>query len=376
MTPTGARTGRVSARDDARLPHQVVDYGCGPAALRAMRDGIATTSELSYDGAAELFTSRISTFHMSSALLLKACVPQVRYDRSPVLVARSGLDHYLVVVYLRGRCRQWIGSREIEVAPGDVGVIDLTYPARTLVEPARGARLAEHVTMILPRARLAPLLPRSAALGQQLIRGDRLYGQVLRGLLLDLWRHAGELSLAETEPVIQAAATLVVGGVRPVRGSGADLAPIAHAATRAAIQRFLDRQDTTPDQLGVAALCRRYSVSRATLYRMFEPDGGLIHYVRERQLRRALGAVTSPAHRHLRIVDIALQYGFATESGFIRAFRRQFGITPGEARAEPLPANAGPAAGARAMSWFLALASTLSSSGALTHAPGTPGMLG
>jgi AraC-like DNA-binding protein len=362
MAFMGVRTGRVGARDDARLPHQVVDYGRGPAALRAMREGIAATSELSYDGAADRFTSRISTFHLSSALLLRACVPQVRYDRSPLLVARSGFDHYLVVVYLRGRCRQWIGSREIEIAPGDVGVIDLTYPARTLVEPARGAHLAEHITMILPRARLAPLLPGSDALGQQLIRGDRPYGRILRGLLVDLWRHAGELSLAEAEPAIQAAAMLVAGGVRPVRGRGADLAPIAHAAARAEIQHFLDRQDTTPDQLGVAALCRRFRVSRATLYRMFEPDGGLMHHVRERQLRRALGAVASPAHRHLRIIDIALQYGFATESGFIRAFRRQFGITPGEARAEPLPAHAGAAAGARAMSWFLALASAPSSS--------------
>lgn len=362
MTPTGARTRRVSARDETRLPYQAVDYGCGPAALRAMREEIAATSELSYDGAAERFTSRISTFHLSSALLLKARVPQVRYDRSPLLVARSGLDHYLVVVYLRGRCRQRIGSREIEIAPGDVGVIDLTYPGRTLVEPARGARLAEHVTMILPRARLAPLLPRSDALGQQLIRGDRLYGRILRELLLDLWRHADELSLAETEPAIQAAVTLVAGGVRPLRGSGADLAPVAHAATRAAIQRFLDRQDTTPDQLGAAALCQRFDISRASLYRMFEPYGGLMHYVRERQLRRALGAVTSPAHRHLRIVDIALQYGFATESGFIRAFRRQFGITPGAARVEPLPADASLAAGACAMSWFLALASTPPSS--------------
>jgi AraC-like DNA-binding protein len=363
MTRTGVRTSRVGARDDARIPHQLVDYGRGPAALRAMRDEIAAMSELSYDGAADRFTSRISTFHLSSALLLKACAPQVRYDRSPLLVARSGHDHYLVVVYLRGCCRQWIGSQEIKIAAGDVGVIDLTYPARTLVEPERGERLAEHITMILPRARLAPLLPRSDALGQQLIRGDRLYGRVLRGLLLDLWRHAGELSLTETEPAIQAAATLVAAGVRPVRGRGGDPAPVEHAAVRAAIQRFLDRQDTTPDQLGVASLCRRFSVSRASLYRMFDPDGGLMHYVRERQLRRALGALASPAHRHLRIVDIAVQYGFATESGFIRAFRRQFGITPGEARAEP-PPDAGAATGAGAMGWLLALASTPPSSSA------------
>jgi AraC-like DNA-binding protein len=66
---------------------------------------------------------------------------------------------------------------------------------------------------------------------------------------------------------------------------------------------------------------------------MFDPEGGLATYVRRKQLRRALAAVTSPANRHLRIVDIAIQHGFRTESGFIRAFRREFGATPAELRA-------------------------------------------
>lgn len=348
---------QASAHDDTRLPHQIVDYGRGRAALRAMRDEFAVLSELSYDGTPDRFASRISTFHLSSALLLEACVPQVRYDRSPALVARSGIDHYLVVVYLHGRCWQRIGSHEIEVAPGDVGVIDLTYPGRTRVQPARGERLAQHVTMILPRAQLAPLLPGSDALGQQLIRGDGLYGRVLRALILDLWRHAGELRLAETEPAIQAAARLVSGGVREGRGPAAGRGPGA-PITRAAIQRFLDRRDTSPEQLGVTALCARFGISRASLYRMFEPDGGLVNQVRTRLLQRALNVLASPAHRHLRVVDVALQHGFATESGFIRAFRRQFGITPSEARREPAVGASTAARARHALSWLVTLAST------------------
>jgi AraC-like DNA-binding protein len=96
---------------------------------------------------------------------------------------------------------------------------------------------------------------------------------------------------------------------------------------------------------------------------MFEPDGGLVRYVREYQLRRAFGVLVSPAHSHRRVVDIALEHGFATESGFIRAFRRRFGATPGEVRTAPLPVTAGLHAGARrAASWLTALSAPSSPS--------------
>lgn len=229
------------------------------------------------------------------------------------------------------------------VAPGDIEIVDLAAATRTLVLPPRDECFAEYLTLILPRARLAPLLAMADAVGCQVIRGDTSYGRILRDLLLGLWRHTRELSLAETEPIIDAAATLMAGGMRPVPGSELRVAHVEHAAKRASIKSFLERPHP-PGALGVGALCRTFGVSRASLYRMFEPDGGLVHYIRELQLRRALAMVSSPAHGHRRILDIALHHGFRSESGFIRAFRRSFGITPGEARA------AGPALQAAANS--------------------------
>src|SRR4051812_29390635 len=104
MTGTRVRSSRATTRDDVQLPHQVVDYGRGSTALRTMRDEMAAMSELTYDGSTDAFTARISTFHMSSALLLEGRFPKIRQDRTPLLVARSGIDHYLVVLYLRGQC--------------------------------------------------------------------------------------------------------------------------------------------------------------------------------------------------------------------------------------------------------------------------------
>ena len=192
MGDTGERTWSGPGRGSAGLPHRVVDYGTGPVAFRTMREETALLSELAYDGPSDHFAARTSTFHLSSALLTEAHMPRVRGDRTPLLVARSGIDHYLVFMYRRGQCHQWIGSGELVITPGDVGVMDLTCPARTVIVPRDGERFARPLSMILPRTVLAPLLPGTSTLGQQRIHRDSFYGRALRELLLNLWQHRGE----------------------------------------------------------------------------------------------------------------------------------------------------------------------------------------
>jgi len=86
----------------------------------------------------------------------------------------------------------------------------------------------------------------------------------------------------------------------------------------------------SPD-LCVETLCARSGCSRATLYRLFEGEGGLVCYIQRRRLHRAFVELVSDAPRR-RILDIALDSHFASEATFNRAFRRMFGLPPGEAR--------------------------------------------
>jgi AraC-like DNA-binding protein len=85
--------------------------------------------------------------------------------------------------------------------------------------------------------------------------------------------------------------------------------------------------------LNVRDIARRFGLSRASLYRLFEPEGGFASYVRSRRLHRAARLLTSPAHRHLRILDVALESHFASETSFTRSFRREFGLSPADLRA-------------------------------------------
>ncbi|MAM10994.1 MAG: transcriptional regulator, partial [Rhizobiaceae bacterium] len=78
----------------------------------------------------------------------------------------------------------------------------------------------------------------------------------------------------------------------------------------------------------------------------FEPYGGVAAFVRERRLAAAYHKLTDPYALPLNNNAIAASVGFQSESAFIRAFRRRYGMTPGEARRQRHVASMSAASGA------------------------------
>ncbi len=80
----------------------------------------------------------------------------------------------------------------------------------------------------------------------------------------------------------------------------------------------------------MASLQTAFNLSRPTLYRMFQPLGGVSHHIRHRRVL--------VAHQHLRhdpdcsITWLLYEAGFTSERQFQRAFRATFGLSPVEWR--------------------------------------------
>lgn len=103
-----------------------------------------------------------------------------------------------------------------------------------------------------------------------------------------------------------------------------------HELTFVSLKSYVER-NLTSAQLCAAAICAHSGWSRATVYRLFKAESGLMSYVQGRRLQRALRELAASSPRR-RILDIALEYQFASEATFNRAFRRHFGLPPGAAR--------------------------------------------
>jgi AraC-like DNA-binding protein len=160
------------------------------------------------------------------------------------------------------------------------------------------------------------------------VPGDTPYGRLIRDQLSALQRCAASLTEAQGQAAVRAVASLAAGAVGPQ-------AAAQETAREALIAAIKDHIETNLEsaRLDVESLCLHFGLSRASLYRLFEHEGGFAGYVRDRRLFRAMAILRSPQCRHHRIIDLAHECHFSSDTTFIRAFRRLFGVTPGEVRA-------------------------------------------
>ncbi|WP_163099763.1 helix-turn-helix transcriptional regulator, partial [Acinetobacter baumannii] len=80
-------------------------------------------------------------------------------------------------------------------------------------------------------------------------------------------------------------------------------------------------------------LLDEFGITRSTLYRLFEPVGGVSTYITERRLHYAFRQIAGGVEPHQRISQLAFALGFSHPSAFTRAFKDFFGISPRDVRA-------------------------------------------
>jgi AraC-like DNA-binding protein len=277
--------------------------------------------------AADAFPVKVDSHHLGPIVLGSVTAPGQQFRRSPLTIARSGVDHYLVQLYSQGGYTGEVEGRPIQIRPGDVSILDLS---RTLQTQAQDF---SNLNFIVPRTVLEPLLKYPDGLHGIVLSGQTGLGHVLATYMNTIHQSAGTLSAEDGAAISEATASLIAGCFGP----SADTHEAATTAKRGAllltIKRYIDANLADPD-LRVERITGEFHVSRATLVRMFERLGGLSGYIRERRMFRCFAEITSPAQAHRSIADVAYAWGFGNEAAFSRAFRRMFGMSPREARSE------------------------------------------
>jgi AraC-like DNA-binding protein len=102
-----------------------------------------------------------------------------------------------------------------------------------------------------------------------------------------------------------------------------------HDDARLAAMRSYLRHRLADPTLSGADLQQHFHYSRATVYRLFEPDGGVAHFIRDERLRRCHDALAHPDQGGRTTVGaVAARWGFADPAQFGRAFRNRYGCPP------------------------------------------------
>jgi AraC-like DNA-binding protein len=271
------------------------------------------------------FAATVRGWHLGGLLVSAVDFDGQRFVRDRHKTVADGLDHYLVQLYATGGLVGEAGDRGRVLHGGDVQILDLTQSNVTQAAPSGT------VAIVVPRETLEQALPAPGDLHGLILRGNSGMGGLLGDYMRSLVERADSMTVAEAPLVAQATTDMIAACFQ----STAETAERARAAIdqtmRQRIQRHIAAHLESP-ALQAEALCAEFRISRSQLYRLFEPLGGVAHYIQEQRLTRACAELCNPAHDHRRIYEIAFALGFSSEAHFSRVFRSTFGLSPSDVR--------------------------------------------
>lgn len=271
------------------------------------------------DDAKAGYDARFEMWKLGAMAIRRISTPAGQFLRHPAQLRRDGLDHWVIGVLQSGQEDITSGDIDIRVGTNAPTVFSLAAP----MEVRRTA--VEWTGLFIPRGVVPKLDARFHHLDRVVIDNvqGRLVGQYLAALLGEL-PSAADIDLAACAETTAA----MLGTLARPEAAPADLDGAAWDRPRLAYLRRIIDQNLTSWSLSPRRLAKAAGVSRTTLYRLFDPYGGVSNYIQRERLRRAHQIIAGPRHRLIK--DVATELCFTDASAFARAFRREFGYTATE----------------------------------------------
>ena len=278
------------------------------------------------------FNAEIDANMFGPVMLARTQTQRQYWTRSPSIMARDGMDHYMIQLYERGQM-QWSTPRgSFEFPENGLVVFDLAQ------EVTLRTNDFANISLIVPRDMLDGMLKAENDQHLRVLDKHEPMVTLLRDHMASLKSLAGRMTARQAVEIAPATVGLAAACLN---AAVSDDSPEQHAGVATAqltvIRRFIEANLSEPD-LSADWIARRVGASRSKLYQLFDVYGGIAAYVRERRLRRALLALTDPKSKHRPIYDIALASGYTSDAAFSRAFRARYGMTPRDVRHASVPA--------------------------------------
>nr|WP_223217331.1 helix-turn-helix domain-containing protein [Rhizobium cauense] len=268
------------------------------------------------------FNGRQKLWDLGSLLLAQISTDRLAFSSLPGHVRRDPVDHWTMTVLLSGQIQTDAARTTFTGGPGEVQIHSLGRSFDGITERS------EMLMLFVPRDLS---LETSATLGAaEFSTLGTGMGQLFSDYLIDVSKRLPMLAQADLPGLATATRAMILACVSPsadhIEAAEGPIANVLLERARQLVQsRLLD------PKLGSEMVRRELGISRTRLYHLFEPFGGVMHYIQHRRLLSAYAALTDPNDRRL-IFQIAEERGFSDGAEFGRAFKRAFGYSPSEVR--------------------------------------------
>jgi len=239
----------------------------------------------------------------------------------------DGNDAIVIQSWQRGFGGLTQGERNNRIESGEVLIIDNAKPATVCVESA-----SDFWSLTIPRYNIVASAPGIAPCATTKLTNSPGF-QLLFGYLEEI--AAADVADRRTAQLVgDHLIDLAAFALGAVAKSSARDGDGVRAARRSNILREIERRSGDPG-LNAVTIALLLGITPRYVHLLLEETGrSFTHHVLERRLQRAAALLRDPQWSHSKIAGIAAEAGFNDLSNFNRAFRRRFGTTPSDIRAE------------------------------------------
>jgi len=274
------------------------------------------------------FRAELDTYALQDLSYLDSRTDPVTLQRSARHIANDDMRDYCFHVLVQGIADTETGSaqrrRSTQFVPG-ILALDMGQPM-TMKRPTRAHALA----LFLPRAAVEAAIPHAESLHGKVMAYTSPLARLLREHLRGMHMALPALGDTEAAQALHVAAELMLAAFGKEASQSHSARGAARAVMLGRIKRYIDAH-LHSHELAPENILDRFPLARATLYRLFEQEGGLHAYIRNCRLRRAADELAGS--RSGAIAELGDRLGFSYAADFTRAFRRAYGMPPQEFRA-------------------------------------------
>lgn len=239
------------------------------------------------------------------------------------LLRNDHSDHILMQWYVKGSCHACNGGRDFVQSPEHIVLMDLGYEClSSTISPS-----SEVISIAIPRELLQEFWGPVGNLAGLSLPVNSTKGSLLKSFMISLCEEMDTIKVTDASAVAEATMQMVSSLFQSEFKQTDASKEIVETQLRSLINDFIIANLRNP-RLGTDMLLEKFHCSRATLYRLFQIDGGVASYINRLRLKRCYKYLISSKVKKSQISELAESWGFSNRQQFNRQFRQHFGVLP------------------------------------------------